>query len=244
MNEPDDIDGLAAEYVLGTLDATERASVAARRQRETALDRAISYWENRLAPLNNAVRDMPPPPDTFSKIETRLRARGASSPGTASPDTAQVVDLTRRLNRWRAVALAASAVAAALVATLGATQFAPKPKTKNLVAVLQKDATSPAFLVSVNVDDRVMTVRPVAAKHEPGKSFELWIIDDSLGKPKSLGVIDEATPTKKPELAAYKPDVIERSTYAVTLEPEGGSPSGDPTGPVVFAGKLIENSDF
>lgn len=240
MNEPDDIDGLAAEYVLGTLDAAERASVSARRQRETALDKAISYWENRLAPLNNAVRDVQPKPDTFSKIEARMRARAA----TASPDTAQVVDLTRRLKRWRTAALAASAIAAALVATIGAAQFAPKPKSKNLVAVLQKDATSPAFLVSVNVDDRVMTVRPVAAKHEPGKSFELWIIDDSLGKPRSLGVIDDATPMKKPELAAYKADVVARSTYAVTLEPEGGSPSGDPTGPVVFAGKLIESGDF
>ena len=49
-----------------------------------------------------------------------------------------------------------------------------------------------------------MTVRPVAAKHEAGKSFELWIIDDSLGKPKSLGVIDEATPMKKPTLAALQ----------------------------------------
>ena len=36
-----------------------------------------------------------------------------------------------------------------------------------------------------------MTVRPVAAKHEPGKSYELWLVQDSLGAPKSLGVIDD-----------------------------------------------------
>ncbi len=239
MNEPDDIDGLAAEYVIGTLDASERASVAARRQRETVLDLAISQWENRLAPLNNLILDVPPLPDTFAKIENRLRARSASN---ASTDN--VVDLSRSLKRWRAAALTASALAASLVIAVGAQQFAPKPKSKNLVAVLQKDATSPAFLVSVNVDDRVMTVRPVAAKHEAGKSFELWIIHDSLGKPKSLGVIDEPSAMKKPQLAAYKPDVIEGSTYAVTLEPEGGSPTGAPTGPVLFAGKMIEASDF
>ena len=239
MNEPDDIDGLAAEYVLGTLDASERASVAARRQRESGLDRAIADWERRLSPLNNAIRDVAAPVGTFAKIENRLRARSASTLSNAT-----VVDLTRSLKRWRAAALTASALAAALVLTVGALQFAPKPKTKNLVAVLQKDATSPAFLVSVNVDDRIMIVRPVAAKHEAGKSFELWIINDSLGKPKSLGVIDDASAMKKPELAAYKTDVIENSTYAVTLEPEGGSPTGDPTGPVLFAGKLIETSDF
>jgi anti-sigma-K factor RskA len=239
MTELDDIDGLAGEYVLGTLDAAERAAVAARRQRETGLDAAIRAWERRLAPLNDAVSEVAPPADTFAKIESRLGGSASSIPAAAS-----VVDLTRRLKRWRAVALTASALAAGLVLTIGALQFSPKTKSKNLVAVLQKDAASPAFLVSVNVDDRIMRVRPVAAKHEPGKSFELWIIHDSLGKPKSLGVIDEATAMKKPTLAAYQPDVIQGSTYAVTLEPEGGSPSGDPTGPVVFAGKMIETSDF
>jgi anti-sigma-K factor RskA len=239
MNEPDDIDGLAAEYVLGTLDAGERASVAARRQREAALDQAIERWENQLAPLNSLVQDVAPASDTFAKIENRLHAQNSTNSSSAN-----VADLTRSLKRWRAAALAASALAAALILTVGALQFAPKQKTKNLVAVLQKDAASPAFLVSVNVDDRIMTVRPVSAKHETGKSFELWIIHDSLGKPKSLGVIDEASAMKKPQLASYKPDVIAGSTYAVTLEPEGGSPNGDPTGPVVFAGKLIEGSDF
>jgi anti-sigma-K factor RskA len=237
MNEHDDIDGLAAEYVLGTLDASERTSVAARRQREAALNDAISSWERRLAPLNGAAPTIEPPVTTFAKITARLDRQPTLT-------KASVVDLTRSLKRWRATAIATSALAASLILTLGAVQFAPKPKSKNLVAILQKDATSPAFFVSVNVDDRVMTVRPVAAKHEPGKSFELWIIDDSLGKPKSLGVIDETTPMKKPTLAAYNSDVIERSTYAVTLEPEGGSPNGDPTGPVVFAGKMIGASDF
>ena len=239
MNELDDIDGLAAEYVLGTLDAAERASVAARRQREPALDAAIAAWEHSLAPLNAAVSEIAPPAGTFSKIEKRIGARTQSNTSSAT-----VVDLKRRLNLWRATAIAASAIAAGLILTIGALQFAPKPKTQNLVAVLQKDAASPAFLVTVNIDDRVMTVRPVAAKHEPGKSFELWIIHDSLGKPKSLGVIDETQPTKKPTLAAYKTDVIEGSTYAVTLEPEGGSPSGAPTGPVLFAGKMLPASDF
>ena len=240
MTELDDIDGLAAEYVLGTLDAAERASVAARRQREPALDRAITEWERRLAPLNTATAEVTPPASSFSKIEAQIQQKTQN--GQARPQA--VVDLTKRLNRWRTTALAASAIAASLVLVLAARELAPKTPSKNLVAVLQKDANSPAFLVSVNVDDRVMTVRPVAAKHEPGKSFELWIIHDSLGKPKSLGVIDEARAIKNPTLAAYQPDVIEGSTYAVTLEPEGGSPTGDPTGPVVFSGKLIEGSAF
>lgn len=242
MNEPDDIDDLAAEYVLGTLDAGERASVAARRQREPTLNASIASWEARLASLSDVVPPVQPPSGIFARIEARLRT--ASSPNALNAAVPTVADLTLRLNRWRVAAIAATSIAASLLIAFGTLQFAPKPKSKNLVAVLQKDAQSPAFLVSVNVDDRVMTVRPVSAKHEAGKSFELWIIHDSLGQPKSLGVIDEIAPTRAPTLAAYKPDVIAGSTYAVSLEPEGGSPTGAPTGPVVFAGKMIEATDF
>lgn len=237
MNEPDDIDGLAAEYVLGTLDAAERAAVAARRQREPGLHAAIEAWEHRLAPLVDLVQPAPPPPGLFGKIEARLQSRRG---GAAKGD---VLELTRRLKRWRTSAIAASALAASLALVIGVREFGPKPPTKNLVAILQKDAASPAFLVSVDIDNKLMTVRPVAAKREPGKSYELWIVQDSLGAPKSLGVIDDETAMRRATLAAYKSDVIESATLAVSLEPEGGSPTGAPTGPVVFAGKLIESTN-
>ncbi|MGQ0457305.1 MAG: anti-sigma factor [Hyphomicrobium sp.] len=236
MTDDADINGLAGEYVLGTLDAAERAAVAARRQREPALDAAILEWESRLAPLLDAVPEIAPDPGLFAKIVARLSQGG---PGGGDGNVVELATLRRKVSVWRTAALAASAVAAGLAMLIGAGQFAPKPPSQNFVAVLQKDAASPAFLVSVDVENRLMTVRPVAAKAEPGKSFELWLVHDSLGAPKSLGLIDEPDAMEKPTLAAYKPDVIETATYAVSLEPAGGSTTGAPTGPVVFAGKLI-----
>lgn len=234
MTDDDDINGLAGEYVLGTLAHAERASVAARRLREPLLNNAIVDWERRLAPLMETTLPAAPPTTLFSNIENRIDMSSAVPIGK---DT--VIDLSRRVKFWRTTALVASALAASLVVTIGVHEFQPKPRQNNLVAVLQKDAASPAFLVTVNVDDRVMTVRPVAAKPEPGKSYELWLVQDSLGAPKSLGVIDERDAVQRPTLAAYKRDVIESATFAVSLEPEGGSPTGQPTGPVVFSGKLI-----
>ncbi len=99
------------------------------------------------------------------------------------------------------------------------------------------------FLVTVDVENRLMTVRPVAAKHEPGKSYELWLVQDSLGAPKSLGVIDGPHAMVHSTLAAYQAEVIKSATFAVSLEPEGGSPTGAPTGPVVFSGKLIPTTN-
>ena len=238
MTGADDIDGLAAEYVLGTLDVAERAAVSARRQREPQLNAAIRSWERRLAPLNEAIPQVAAPLSAWQKIEARIS--GASSPPGGS---AEIIDLRRRIKVWRTSAIAASALAASLILAVGVREMTPQPKPKNLVAVLQKDAASPAFLVTVNIEDRLMTVQPVAAKREAGKSYELWIVHDSLGAPKSLGVIDEASAMQRPTLAAYKRDVIEGATLAVSLEPEGGSPTGAPTGPVVFAGKMIETSN-
>ena len=108
------------------------------------------------------------------------------------------------------------------------------------MAVLQRDADSPAFLLTVDVANRSLTVRRVAADTQAGKSHELWLISNCFPAPRSLGVIAPDTFTVRPLQAAYDPEILEAATYAVSLEPEGGSPTGAPTGPVLFLGKLVE----
>jgi anti-sigma-K factor RskA len=106
--------------------------------------------------------------------------------------------------------------------------------------VLQKDAGSPAFILTVDGATKNFTVRRVGAQPEPGKSYELWIVSDKLQRPRSLGVIGGNEFTVRPVLSAYDPELVNQATYAVTVEPEGGSPTGVATGPIVFTGKLIE----
>jgi anti-sigma-K factor RskA len=66
MTDASDLDGLAAEYVLGSLDPDERAEVAARRKMDPALDHTIKAWEARLGPLNCALPGIAPPHRVFS----------------------------------------------------------------------------------------------------------------------------------------------------------------------------------
>jgi anti-sigma-K factor RskA len=227
---PDD-DFAAAEYALGTLDATERATLAARRLREPELDEAIGAWEARLAPLAEAAPEIEPPGDLLPAIEARIRgAAPEASEGTV------VVALERRIRRWRAAAIAASLVAALLAIGFTARETSRQAIPREYVAILQKDPASPAFEVTVNLDKQELTVRPVAAQALPGKSYELWLIDAKLG-PRSLGVIGD-TP-RGANLSAYDPAVVAGATYAVTVEPPGGSPTGQPSGAPVFVGKLI-----
>jgi anti-sigma-K factor RskA len=231
---PDD-DFAAAEYALGTLDQAERATLAARRLRESDLDQAIRAWEARLAPLAEATPAIEPPRDLLPAIEGRIRAGSPAATPPAADST--VVALRRSVTRWRAAALAASVVAAMLAIGLGVRETTREAPPREYVAILQKDAASPAFEVTVNLDRQELTVRPVAAQTPPGKAYELWIIDARLGTPRSLGVIGETT--RAANLAAYDRAVVADATYAVTVEPPGGSPSGQPSGPPVFVGKLI-----
>ena len=232
MTERDDIDALAAEYVLGTLDAVERETVAARRGGEPALERAIAAWEQRLAPLNGGISEVVPPPALKDAVMARVAVHSAASNN--------VIALTRRASRWRTVAVGMSAIAASLAGVLIYKDAAGPGPASSYVAVLQKDAASPAFLMTVDIARRTLTVRPVSAQQQAGKSYELWLVHDKLGGPKSLGLVGDKPFSQNATLAAYRAGDIEEATYAVSLEPEGGSPTGAPTGPVLFAGKLVQ----
>jgi anti-sigma-K factor RskA len=227
---PDD-DFAAAEYALGTLDASERATFAARRLREPELDEAIRGWEARLAPLAEAAPEIEPPRDLLPALEARIRSARAE----ATRDTTVVV-LQRSVTRWRAAAIAASLVAGLLAIGFVALETSRGLPPREYVAILQKDAASPAFEVTVNLDRQELTVRPVLAQAPPGKAYELWLIDAKLGA-RSLGVVGERS--RATSLSAYDPSVVQNATFAVTVEPPGGSPTGQPSGAPVFVGKLI-----
>lgn len=179
-------------------------------------------------------------------------------------DRSTVIRLSRRARRWRAVASFSTAIAAALVALIAVAAYqpdllpdairprpriqvvevkappTPAPPSAQYVAVLQKEGGSPAFILTVDAATRNFTVRRVGAAPEPGKSYELWIVSDKLQRPRSLGVIGGNEFTTRPVLSAYDPEVVNQATYAVTVEPPGGSPTGVATGPIVFTGKLVE----
>jgi anti-sigma-K factor RskA len=114
MTEDDDIDGMAAEYVLGSLDIAERADVDARRRTHTSLAAAIEAWQRRLGPLSESAPGIAPPPDLFDSIRSRISGE------TGQPtQPAQVIALHRNRKSWRRIAVGASALAACLALAMG-----------------------------------------------------------------------------------------------------------------------------
>lgn len=229
MTEPDDMDLLAAEYVLGTLDHAERAEVSSRMTREPDLARAVDGWHERLSPLTDAVPDVAPPAELFDAIVARL-FDGEGRDG-------DVVVLRRHVRRWRAATGALAAVAAGLVAWIAVHGEAAPPRDR-FVAVLQRDAGSPAMVLDVDLAGRRLSVRSLAPPSAGGKAYELWIIDPALGSPRSLGLVPPRGGGEA-SLTRFGEGVITDATYAVTVEPSGGSPSGLPTSTPILSGKLL-----
>ena len=230
-------DGLAAEYVLGTLDADERAAAEALRLTDLAFEAAVADWERRLGPLAEATPEQTPPANLFAGVVARLDKPRQATPDAPREATNVVPLLARRLARWRTLAFTGGGLSGALAAALAFVLLARAPSPHQFVAILQKSADAPAFAMTVDVDKLEFSVRPVAAEAPVGKSYELWLIAPGSA-PKSLGVIDAAARTDGGRLA-FERDAVRAATYAVTVESPGGSHDGKPSGPPVFLGKLI-----
>jgi len=173
--------------------------------------------------------------------------------------SANVVQLARRVSRWRRMTVVMGAIAALLALYIGLAQFAPGlvplgPRSQvvaqapapgqlgaRLVAVLQQEPTAPAFLLTVDPQSRTLIVRRVSATPEAGRSYELWLISSQSPTPRSLGVVGNDEFTQRPIPGNFDVATLRTASYAVSLEPSGGSPSGVPTGPVLFTGKIVES---
>jgi anti-sigma-K factor RskA len=200
------------------------------------------------------MNDMPPP------VASPVAAEVPENPPMPDlrPPSAEVIVLSRRVRKWRNVTTVVGALAAALTALVVTREIRPDllpaplrprevikevaaPRMAEFVAVFQKDDASPAFLLTVDLDKRVLSVRKVGAEQQAGKSYELWILPASATVPRSLGLVGDQEFTVRRALADYDAPTLNNATFGISLEPAGGSPTGKPTGPV-FHSKLLQTT--
>jgi len=234
MTDREDIDMLAAEYMLGTLDPDMRRIVDERRSHEDDLEAAIADWEKRLSPLNAHYRDEIPSRDLFPGIRARIEGARVQADNIVEIDL-----LKRKLARWRIGTFATGALAASLMVAVLVSDFATPVQDRQFVAVFHRDDTQPAFVMSIDLDTRAVIIRPVSATLPEGKTYQLWIASDELGPaPKSLGLLENASVPTTRSLGEFDQALLRNATFGISLEPEGGSPTGRPTGPAIH-GRLI-----
>lgn len=221
----DDPTALAGEYVLGTLDGAERRTVEARLESDDVLRRAVADWESRLQPLAETITPETPPPYLLERIMTAT--------GHTETSPVDVTVLERSVRRWRISSAVLAGLTLGLIGVIAADRvLQPQRLAGEYVAVLAADDVQSGFVVTIDLTNERLTIRRVADPAPEAHAYELWEIEPGQN-PRSLGLID----------AAYEDVVIERvpsedAVLAVSLEPTGGSPTGQPTGPVVFSGSV------
>jgi anti-sigma-K factor RskA len=165
-----------------------------------------------------------PPPEVWQRIAAELPAQRAAKTGT----------WWEALAFWRGLAIGASGLAAASLVALFV--MLSTPAQKPLTAAIEGGGRS-QFVATVDVTRATIAVVPAGYAADAARVPELWLIPEG-GKPISLGLVrgDRAVSVTVP--AQLIAQTNSRATLAVSLEPQGGSPTGQPTGPVIGAGKL------
>jgi len=244
-------DHLAAEYALGTLRGRARRRFERLMAEDRALRELVAEWEARLGPLAAAAAPVDPPADLWRRIEARLGPSTESVTPTrrtwfdrlfARPavpiPTAASAGLWYCVGFWRTAALVL--VAAMVALAIHVATLAPPSTAPTHIAVLAGEDGRPALLAKVDAMSGRIELTLTELDMPPGGNvLELWLLP-AEGAPRSLGLIDAGGLARK--LDADDIDGLTRGALAVSLEPEGGSPTGRPSGPVLYSGPVVSNS--
>ncbi|MBN9218028.1 MAG: anti-sigma factor [Mesorhizobium sp.] len=223
-------DLLAAEYVLGVLPTEERQIASRRIDTETGFARIVDGWEVHLSPLAAGYPEVEPPASVKPAIDRRLFSSAAAAP------TEQRAGLWSSLAFWRGLAAAAVAALAIYIAVPYLNPPAVQPQTR-LVASLAADGSDVKYLAVYDAAHHEVGLSHVSGERAAGKDFELWMIEGK-NAPVSMGVIPVGSTAHVVVTPAVQQKLALGAVLAVSLEPAGGSPTGQPTGPVVAAGDL------
>ena len=227
-NRPERADALAAQYVLGTLPSRARARFARLVGVDRGITDAVNAWEARLLPFAESIAPVPPPARVWSQIMARLQP--GRQPSVSAPS------IWANIGLWRGLTLAAFATAMALAIVVLSPPVERPDQT--MVAVLAGADAKPVLIATAERTGRTLRIKAIAPVDiATDRALELWALPVA-GNPRSLGLI---APSGIVQIALTGPAdaaLAQSPALAVSLEPRGGSPTGQPTGPVLYSGPI------
>jgi anti-sigma-K factor RskA len=210
---------LAADYAIGLMPATARRRFEQLLLEDAALRVELAQWQESLLSLTEALPEQPVPDRVWQGITARIEP--------------QVLHVPEKRPFWNWLRVTAAVGSLLIAVTLGLRYISDDARYS---ATLVNADAQPALRVQAH--ENYLQVEPLTlAAVEPGQSLELWAIPAD-GKPISLGVIPAGGKGKVELSDAQKALLGKPIALAVSLEPKGGSPTGQPTGPVLYQGAL------
>jgi anti-sigma-K factor RskA len=215
------IDALSSEYVLGTLRGPARRRFERWRTSIALVDQRCRFWEERLMRLAIRLTPLQPPAHVWLAIQRRLN----------------LTPSRRALHRMRSFALAASVL---LVLGLTALLYWRGDQTMRPTAVATISSKLGEHIWELEVlgnTQRLVVHAVQLPARPPGRDYELWALPKG-GSPVSLGVLPAAGASSRILSVVQKQALANSSQVAVSVEPRGGSPIGQPTGEIIYVAPL------
>ncbi|RDU96319.1 anti-sigma factor [Trinickia dinghuensis] len=230
-------DGLrCAEYALGVLDRDSRRALELEADREPAIRATLDTWLARFTVLAEDLPGLNPPARVWTRITRDLGFPHADSAAAARGQWWNNLPLWRWLGAGATAAALASA--AVNIVVLRGTQQPAAVQNGYIVATLAHGNGAAHWTATVDVKRaRMVIVTANAPQIAADRSTELWLIAPGA-KPVALGLIPAQGPASIPLPPRILTQINTQAVLAVSVEPHGGSPSGQPTGPVIATGAL------
>src|SRR6185437_10616146 len=231
---PDDDPSLRyAEYVLGVLDADVRADVERALASSEAATTAVELWRRRLLPLAAEIAPREPPAHVWLRIRSALQL---DAPGHEQRGGRP--GFSENLRFWQRLSLATSALAAACIVALLLVARHPAPTVPYMASTLAQTNGRIGWTATMDIAKARLIVVPAAPQSfSAGRAPELWLIAKGE-KPVAVGIISASRPVTLTLVPALRSRVGPTAVLAVSVEPSGGSPTGQPTGPVIAMGAI------
>ena len=229
----DNLSHIADEYVLGLLSEDEMAEVENEIERNSALANAVAEARERFLPLDTNIDPAAVSPVLWDAIATRLPEQTAAEPSivSVSPRIPMAGNDNSRAG-WRATAI--SAIAASLMLAVGLVWSMTRVAEPLVVAVLINEAGDVQAVVEDFGNDTA-SVRLLTDFNVPAdRTMQVWTLPSREMGPMSLGLLEDAHSARLSGSTLPKPQ--DAQLYEITLEQEGGSPTGRPTGPILAKG--------
>lgn len=239
LDDPQDRDVAAGEFVMGTLAGDDRIAFEGTLATDAGLQALVYAWQDRLLGLASRAAPVTPATNLWARIEQQLpefAARSAANDGPPSPASPPAAP-RGQLRLWRTLtglALAASVVLASVLVV----RSLPDPAPARYLALLQAPDKSTGWIVEVTAGQRVRLV-PIApgVVPPPDKALQFWTKPEGAAGPTSLGLVRAGEVVELP--VSRLPGLGEKQLFELTLEPAAGSPIDRPTGPILYVGSTV-----